>query len=163
MKILFFMVFEKLYGQVLWKLLTKRLFINDSPVFINGTSEYEHLMGKSHSFSDLQIKARVMQIKSAGFNAFRDAHQPHNLRYQKYCDSLGVLWWPQFSAHIWFENEQFKNNFKQLLIQWIKERRNSPSVILWGLQMKVYCLKSFRKNVLKSLDNMIQQHQFKEK
>lgn len=123
----------------------KRLFINDSPVFINGTSEYEHLMGKSHSFSDLQIKARVMQIKSAGFNAFRDAHQPHNLRYQKYCDSLGVLWWPQFSAHIWFENEQFKNNFKQLLIQWIKERRNSPSVILWGLQNESVLPEEFSK------------------
>ena len=26
-----------------------------------------------------KFDSRVMQIKSAGFNAFRDAHQPHNL------------------------------------------------------------------------------------
>jgi len=128
------------YGirKIIWpdlrKSLEKRLFINDSPVFINGTCEYEHLMGKSHSFSDLQIKARVMQILSAGFNAFRDAHQPHNLRYQKYWDSLGILWWPQFSAHIWFDNDDYKRNFKNLLVEWVKERRNCPSLFLWGLQ-----------------------------
>jgi hypothetical protein len=42
---------------------------------MNGTCEYEHMMGKSHAFESEQVKARVMQIKAAGFNAFRDAHQ----------------------------------------------------------------------------------------
>jgi hypothetical protein len=56
-----------------------------------------------------------MEVRAAGFNAFRDAHQPHNLRYQKYWDSLGVLWWPQMSAHIWFDTPAFRKNFKTLL------------------------------------------------
>lgn len=111
-----------------------QFYLNGKPVFINGTAEYEHNMGKSHAFSAEQIRARVMQVKEAGFNAFRDAHQPHNLRYQHYIDSLGLLWWPQFAAHIWFDNEAFRQHFKMLLTDWIKERRNSPSVILWGLE-----------------------------
>jgi hypothetical protein len=111
-----------------------RFYLNGKPVFINGTAEYEHLLGNSHAFSDEQIKARVMQIKSAGFNAFRDAHQPHNLRYHANWDSLGILWWPQFAAHIWFDNNEFRENFKKLLTDWVKERRNSPSIILWGLE-----------------------------
>ena len=111
-----------------------RFFLNGKPVFINGIAEYEHLMGKSHAFSKAEIKARVMQVKSAGFNAFRDAHQPHNLEYNQYWDKLGLFWWPQYSAHIWFDTQEFKDNYKALLVDWIKERRNSPSVILWGLQ-----------------------------
>jgi beta-galactosidase len=111
-----------------------RFYLNGKPVFINGSAEYEHLMGKSHAFSSKEIKARVMQVKAAGFNAFRDAHQPHNLAYQTYWDKLGILWWPQYSAHIWFDTPEFRTAYKALLVDWIKERRNSPSVILWGLQ-----------------------------
>ncbi|MEI6949309.1 malectin domain-containing carbohydrate-binding protein [Paraflavisolibacter sp. H34] len=112
----------------------KRFFLNGKPLFINGTCEYEHLMGQSHAFSAEQVKARVQQIKAAGYNAFRDAHQPHNLRFQQLWDSLGILWWPQLSAHAWYDNPQFKANTKALLTDWIRERRNSPSAILWGLQ-----------------------------
>lgn len=111
-----------------------RFYVNGKPVFINGMGEYEHLMGKSHAFNNEEIKARVMQLRAAGFNAFRDAHQPHNLEYQQYWDKLGLLWWPQFSAHIWYDTPEFKVNYKALLADWIKERRNSPSVTLWGLE-----------------------------
>lgn len=112
----------------------KRFYVNGKPVFINGVAEYEHLIGQSHAFSEEQVRARVMMVKTAGFNAFRDAHQPHNLRYQDYWDKLGILWWPQMAAHIWFDTPAFRNNFKTLLTDWVKERRNSPSVILWGLE-----------------------------
>jgi beta-galactosidase len=112
----------------------KQFLLNGKPVFINGIAEYEHNMGQSHAFSKAQVRTRVMQVKAAGFNAFRDAHQPHNLEYQKYWDELGILWWPQFTAHIWYDTPQFRENFKTLLTDWVKERRNSPSNILWGLQ-----------------------------
>jgi hypothetical protein len=112
---------------------THTFMLNGKSFFINGTAEYEHNMGMSHAFSAEQIHTRAMQVKAAGFNAFRDAHQPHNLLYQEYWDKLGILWWPQFSAHIWFDNPDFRANYKALLTDWIKERRNSPSVILWGL------------------------------
>ena len=112
----------------------KRFLINGEPFFINGIAEYEHLMGNSHAFSAEQIYSRVMQIKAAGFNAFRDAHQPHNLRYLKYWDQLGILCWTQMAAHIWYDTPEFRQNFKTLLREWVKERRNSPSVVLWGLE-----------------------------
>ena len=111
-----------------------QFYLNGKPVFINGTADYEHMIGQSHAFTDEQVKARVMQVKAAGFNAFRDGHQPHNLRYQENWDTLGMLFWPQMAAHIWFDTPEFRENFKQLLRDWIKERRNCPSVILWGLE-----------------------------
>ncbi|WP_281632936.1 malectin domain-containing carbohydrate-binding protein [Flavobacterium luteolum] len=120
-----------------------RFFINDEPVFINGVCEYEHLIGKSHSFSDEMIHSRIEQIKAGGFNAFREAHQPHNLLYQKELDENGILFWSQFSAHIWYDTPEFKENFKILLREWIKERRNSPSVVMWGLQNESTIPKEF--------------------
>ncbi len=113
---------------------SNQFLLNGKPVFINGIAEYEHLLGSSHAFTDAQIKTRVAQMKAAGFNSFRDAHHPHNLRYQDYWDSLGFLWWTQMGAHVWFDNPAFRSNFKSLLTEWVKERRNSPSVVLWGLQ-----------------------------
>ncbi|MBM6991689.1 MAG: beta-galactosidase [Prevotella sp.] len=108
--------------------------LNGQPMFINGTCDYEHLFGASHAFSHEQIASRVKLMRQAGFNAFREAHQPHNLYYQQLLDEQGMLFWSQFSAHIWYDTPQFREMFKQKLRQWIKERRNSPSVILWGLQ-----------------------------
>jgi len=132
-----------------------RFFVNGKPVFINGIAEYEHLMGNSQAFSNAEIKARVMQMRAAGFNAFRDAHQPHNLEYQKYWDTMGILWWPQYSAHIWYDTPEFRENYKALLRDWVKERRNSPSVILWGLQNESRLPQDFAEEcsaIIRSLD-----------
>lgn len=111
-----------------------RFYLNDQPTFINGTSEYEHLYGQSHALLYDEIDRRCQVVKQMGFNAFRDAHQPHNLRYQEVWEESGIMWWPQFSAHIWYDTPQFRQNFKTLLRQWVKERRNNPAIILWGLQ-----------------------------
>lgn len=129
--------------------------LNGKPVFINGTAEYEHLLGNSHAFTAEQVAARVAQVRAAGYNAFRDAHQPHNLRYQHYWDSLGILWWPQMAAHIWFDNQAFRSNFKRLLVQWVRERRNSPSNVLWGLENESTLPEDFAKecsDIIRKLD-----------
>ncbi|MFH6998803.1 malectin domain-containing carbohydrate-binding protein [Flavobacterium sp. FlaQc-57] len=131
-----------------------RFFINDEPLFINGTCEYEHLIGNSHSFSDEMIHSRIEQIKAGGFNAFREAHQPHNLKYQAALDENGILFWSQFSAHIWYDTPEFKENFKTLLREWIKERRNSPSVVMWGLQNESTIPKEFAEECTKIIREM---------
>jgi len=133
----------------------KQFLLNGKPVFINGIGEYEHNMGQSHAFTDEQVRTRVIQVKAAGFNAFRDAHQPHNLLYQKYWDEFGILWWPQFTAHIWYDTPAFRDNFKVLLVDWVKERRNDPSNILWGLQNESKLPTDFAKecsDIIRKLD-----------
>ncbi len=132
-----------------------RFFLNGEPVFINGVCEYEHLFGQSHAFSLEQIASRVKQIKNAGFNAFRDAHQPHNLAYGTYWDKEGILWWTQLSAHIWYDTPEFRENFKTMLRRWVKERRNSPSVVLWGLQNESTLPRDFARecsDIIRSMD-----------
>ncbi len=132
-----------------------RFLINGKPFFINGVCEYEHNMGNSHAFSEEMIDSRVAQIRAAGFNAFRDAHQPHNFRYGYHWDRLGIPWWTQFSAQIWFDTPEFRENFKSLLREWVKERRNSPAVVMWGLQNESKLPEDFAKEcveIIRELD-----------
>jgi hypothetical protein len=138
-----------------WRNSTNQFFLNGVPVFINGVAEYEHILGQSHAFSNEQIRSRMNWVKAAGFNAFRDGHQPHNLLYGQLCDSMGILWWTQLSAHIWYDTPEFRKNFKQLLREWVIERRNDPSVVLWGLQNESKLPEDFAKEcteLIRSLD-----------
>lgn len=132
---------------VSWPVLRKDgdncFYLNGKKVFINGTCDYEHLFGGSHAWSTEQISSRVKMMRQAGFNAFREAHQPHHLFYQQLLDQQGMLFWSQFSAHIWYDTPEFRANFKRYLRQYIRERRNSPSIILWGLQNESVLPKDF--------------------
>ncbi|XHR31001.1 MAG: malectin domain-containing carbohydrate-binding protein [Chthoniobacteraceae bacterium] len=112
----------------------KILRLNGDALFINGTCEYENLLGCDHAFTEEQIAAEVAMMRSAGFNAFRDAHHPHNLRYYDHWDRLGMVCWTQMGSHIWFDTPEFRENYKRLVAEWVRERRNHPSVILWGVQ-----------------------------
>ena len=132
-----------------------KFYLNGKPVFINGTCDYEHLFGQSHAFSHEQVASRVKLMRQAGFNAFREAHQPHNLYYQQLLDEQGMLFWSQFSAHVWYDTSAFRKNFKRLLRRWIKERRNSPSIILWGIQNESVLPKDFTKecsDIIREMD-----------
>ncbi len=134
---------------------SNQFFLNGAPIFINGVCEYEHLYGQSHAFANEQVDARIKEVKDLGFNAFRDAHQPHNLRYGDRIQEEGLLWWPQFSAHIWYDTPQFRESFKRHLVQWVKERRNNPAVVLWGLQNESTLPKDFAEecsNIIRQLD-----------
>jgi beta-galactosidase len=138
-----------------FKTASHQFLLNEKPVFINGIAEYEHLLGQSHAFSNEQIVARMKWIQAAGFNALRDAHQPHNLLYGKLCNEKGMLWWTQFSAHVWYDTKAFRENFKTLLKEWVIERRNDPSLILWGLQNESKLPKDFAEEctaLIRSLD-----------
>ncbi len=143
------------FRTVNWKNATNQFILNGKPVFINGIAEYEHLLGQSHAFSKEQIVSRFKWIQAAGFNAFRDGHQPHNLLYGQLCDEKGILWWTQLSAHVWYDTKEFRENFKQLLREWVIERRNSPSVVLWGLQNESKLPEDFAREcteLIRSLD-----------
>ncbi len=138
-----------------WSAASGQFLLNGKPIFINGIAEYEHLIGQSHAFSDEEITSRVKWVKAAGFNAFRDGHQPHNLLYSELCNERGILWWTQLSAHIWYDTKVFRDNFKTLLRDWVIERRNDPSVILWGIQNESKLPKDFAEEctaIIRELD-----------
>jgi beta-galactosidase len=124
-----------------------RLLLNGKPLFLNGTCEYETMLGNDHAFTDEQIEANVAMMHAAGFNAFRDAHHPHNLRYYSHWDRLGIVCWTQMGSKIWFDTPAFRKNFKRLVEEWVRERRNHPCILLWGLQNESALPKDFAREV----------------
>ena len=57
-------------------------------------------------------------------------------------------------AHVWYDSPDFKNNFKTLLKEWVRERRNSPSVVLWGLQNESKLPEEFAKECTEIIRQM---------
>ena len=123
------------------------LRVNGTPHFLNGTCEYETLLGCDHAFTDEQIAANVAMMRAAGFNAFREGHHPHNLRYYDHWDRAGIVCWTQMGSNIWFDTPEFRGNFKRLVREWVRERRNHPCVILWGLQNESALPEDFAREV----------------
>ena len=111
-----------------------RFRVNGEPVFIHGVCETDNRFGSNLAFDRAETMARCDEFEKLGFNAWRDGHEPHALCLGERWDRDGVLWWPQFSTHTYFDTDEFKDNFRRMLRQWVRERRNSPSVVLWGLQ-----------------------------
>lgn len=120
-----------------------RFLLNGEPVFLHGTCETDHLLGGSVAFTDAEIDARCKEAVKLGFNAWRDGHEPHDLRYNRHWDEQGIVWWPQISTHTFFDTPEFKRNMLAAIEQWVKERRNSPSIALWGLQNESVINKDF--------------------
>lgn len=132
----------------------KRFYINDVPTFLNGVEEYEHNFGQSHAFIYDEIDRRASLVKKLGFNTFSEASLPHNLRYQENWDKQGTMQVTCFSGHVWHDTPAFRNNFKSLLRQWVKERRNSPSVILWDLQTDNILPKDFEQECIRIIHEL---------
>ena len=111
-----------------------RFFLNGEPTFVHGTSEIDHRFGGSLAFEPEEIDARCRELKKLGFNMMREGHEPHDLRYMRNLERMGILYWTGFSTHIYVDTPEFRKNFLFLLEQWVKERRNSPALAIWGLQ-----------------------------
>lgn len=131
-----------------------RFYLNDKPVFLNGIGEFEHNFGQSHAFIYDEIDRRASLVKKLGFNTFSDVCLPHNLRYQENWDKQGTMQVCCFSGNVWHDTPAFRNNFKTLLRQWVKEHRNSPSLILWDLQANSLLPKDFERECIQIIHEL---------
>jgi beta-galactosidase len=92
---------------------------------------------------------------ACGLNAFRDARHPHNFLYYDAWDRAGVICWTQMGSRFWFDTPAFRENFLRLTAEWVRERRNSHSVLVWGIQNESALPETFAREVatlLRSLD-----------
>ena len=111
-----------------------RFILNGEPLFVHGASEVDHRFGGSVAFEPEEIDARCRECRKLNFNILREGHEPHDLRYMRRLQELGILYWTGFSTHNYVDTPGFRANFLRLLEQWVRERRNSPALAIWGLQ-----------------------------
>ena len=111
-----------------------RFYFNDRVTFIHGTAETDHRLGSSHAFDREENRARIAELKRMGFNLFRDGHEPHDREVTEAMAEMGILHWAGFSTHVYTDTPEFREQFKKSLAKAVKARRNSPAIVIWGLQ-----------------------------
>ena len=82
---------------------------------------------------------RVRQLKDAGFNAVRCAHNPPSRYFLDACDELGLLVMDEFTD-MWEQPKNvddyaqfFKDNWESDLTAMLMRDRNHPSVVMWSI------------------------------
>jgi len=128
-------------------------FLNGAHVLIDGINAHDDRAGWGIAQTNAGFRRDVQLMKDAGFNLIRECHNPHDVSWDDAADQLGMLewaendfWgvggytstespdWRQSSYPTKTADEQpFQDNLKQQLTEFIRERRNHPSIIVWSM------------------------------
>jgi hypothetical protein len=128
-------------------------FMNGTHVLIDGINAHDDRAGWGIAQTNAGFRRDVKLMKDAGFNLIRECHNPHDVAWDDAADQLGIMewaendyWgvggysdsqdggWRQSSYPVVATDEQpFQDNLKQQLTEFIRERRNHPSIIVWSM------------------------------
>ncbi|HJX53345.1 MAG TPA: glycoside hydrolase family 2 TIM barrel-domain containing protein, partial [Polyangia bacterium] len=128
-------------------------FMNGTHVLIDGINAHDDRAGWGIAQTNAGFRRDVKLMKEAGFNLIRECHNPHDVSWNDATDQLGILawaendfWgvggysdsqdggWRQSSYPVVAADEKpFQDNLKQQLTEFIRERRNHPSIIVWSM------------------------------
>ncbi len=112
--------------------------LNGRKVFLKGIANH-HDMGALGAASFRRGMQRQLEtMKKFGYNSIRCSHNPYSTDLTELCDSLGLLVVDELIDK-WSDNEYwggrkpFMQLWPELIQEWVKRDRNSPSVVLWSL------------------------------
>jgi hypothetical protein len=128
-------------------------FLNGAHLLIVGINAHDDRAGWGIAQTNAGFHRDVKLMKDAGFNLIRECHNPHDVAWDDAADQLGIMewaendfWgvggytsteqpdWRQSSYPTKTADEQpFQDNLKQQLTEFIRERRNHPSIIVWSM------------------------------
>ena len=115
------------------------LLLNSKPVVIAGVNRHDHHHHHGKSISDDEMRAEVLAIRRAGFNALRTAHYPPDPALLDACDEFGlwVICEANLESHArWNEvinDPRFATSFIERVQRMVSVHRNHPSVMAWSL------------------------------
>ena len=113
------------------------LQINGEKVFLKGMANHHDLGALGAASFDTAIERLFLQMKAYGFNAVRCSHNPYSENFTKIADRVGILVVDELidkwsDTEYWGGRKPFTSIWYDLIPEWIKRDRNSPSVIMWS-------------------------------
>lgn len=114
-------------------------FLNGEPYPLRGVARHQDRAGKGWAVSPADEAEDMAIIRELGANAVRLAHYPHSSSFLDLCDRNGLLVWSEIPLVNKVRNTaEFHANAGQQLVEMIRQLRNHPSIVMWGLFNELY-------------------------
>ena len=112
--------------------------LNGRKVFLKGISNHHDMGALGAAAFDDGIERMMRRLKEFGFNHIRCSHNPYSESFTKIADRVGLLIVDELidkwsDNDYWGGRRPFTSMWPQMITEWVKRDRNSPSVIMWSL------------------------------
>lgn len=114
-------------------------YLNGVKRKFHGACRHQDREGKGWAVSRQDEVDDVRMMKTMGCDAVRTSHYPQSEGFLDVCDRLGLMVWCETALvnEITF-SEAFHANMLDQAREMIAQRRNHPSVVVWGLFNEIY-------------------------
>lgn len=113
--------------------------LNGEPYRLHGVCRHQDRAGKGWAVSEADHREDLGLILEMGANAVRLAHYPQSSYFYELCDRAGLIVWAEIPlVNVVRNTEAFHANAKQQLVEMIRQHRNHPSIVMWGLFNELY-------------------------
>ncbi|MCH5251786.1 MAG: DUF4982 domain-containing protein [Lachnospiraceae bacterium] len=117
----------------------KGFFLNDRNVKINGSCEHHTLGALGAAMNKEALRRQLILLKEMGVNSIRSAHNMPAVELMDLCDEMGLLLYSE-SFDMWEScktdydyGNYFKDWWERDLISWVRQDRNHPCLLVWGI------------------------------
>lgn len=112
--------------------------LNGRKVFLKGISNHHDMGALGAASFDEGIERMMCRLKEFGFNHIRCSHNPYSKSFTRIADRVGLLIVDELidkwsDNDYWGGRRPFTSLWPQMVTEWVKRDRNSPSVIMWSL------------------------------
>lgn len=112
--------------------------LNGQKLFLQGIANHHDMGALGAASFDRGIERMMLRLKAFGFNAIRCSHNPYSESFTRIADRVGMIIVDEFidkwsDKDYWGGRVPFTSIWPQLMAEWVKRDRNSPSVVLWSL------------------------------
>ena len=119
----------------------KGFFLNGKHLPLRGVCRHQEWEGLGSALTQKEHERDVEIMREMGANAVRLAHYPQAKEVYDACDRAGIVVWAEipFVGPGGYDDEGYvpspllHENACQQLVEMIRQNRNHPSIILWGL------------------------------
>lgn len=119
----------------------KGFFLNGEYIKLQGVCRHQDRVEIGNALHPMHHEEDMDIIMEMGTNAMRLAHYPQATYFYDLADKYGLIVWAEipfigpggYAERGWINQESFRENGKQQLIELIRQHYNHPSICMWGL------------------------------
>jgi beta-galactosidase len=133
--------------------------LNGKKLQLRGTTRHQDLEGIGSALSNAQHERDMELIKEMGANFVRLAHYPQDPAVLDAADRLGLLIWEEIPVVNYITvAPEFTQNAHEMMREMIRQHRNHPAVIAWGLMNEVFLWSPEGARIGKQTDTTYMRH-----